>query len=153
MDEKLTINGKHFSHWKEYFHIDIPYDNLNPSIVRDLDLKLLKLNQEAALFYAIANARVQTIGRGTDSIFRQKYNAICQEYKSKNEKLPAAATIEQMAKADFDDIESAKTQFEVEKTFWKDILDSLASIRKILENATWNSKNDLDIKYAKNYGE
>jgi hypothetical protein len=152
MNEKLIINGQKLEFWREHFKIEIPYDNLNPAICRDLDLRLLKLNQEAALYFAIANARVQCMERGNTSLYRQRFNAIVQEYKSRNEKLPANATLELMAKSENDEVDSANSLFEVEKMFWRDILDHLASIRKILENVTWNNKADVEIKYAKNFG-
>lgn len=152
MQEKLTINGQKLNFWKDHFHIDIPYTNLNPAICKDIDIMLLKLNQEAALYYALANTRVETMGRANETLYGQRFNAIVQEYKQRNEKLPAHATLEMLANAENDEIESAKSQFEIEKVFWKDILDHLSTIRKIVENITWNHKNDLDIKYAKDYG-
>lgn len=152
MDIQLTINGQTLEYWQTHFYLEVPYDNLNPGICKELDLKLLNLNQEAHLYYAIANARIQSMERGNESLYRQRFNKIVGEYKARNEKLPAHATLDTLANAETDEIVSAKAFFEIEKSFWKDILDHLNTIRKILENATWNNKADHDMKFASNYG-
>lgn len=152
MAHKMLINGQLLEYWKDYFQLEIPYDNLNPTICRELDLKLLRLNQEAHLYYAIANTRLQAMERGNESLYRTRFNKIVSEYKTRNEKLPAHATLDTLANAETDEIVSAKSHFEIEKTFWKDILDHLSTIRKILENATWNNKADHEMKFANNYG-
>lgn len=138
MKEKLLISGRTIEEWETEFKIKVPTDNLTPAMCKQIDIKLMELNQEASFFHAVATAKLQMIKRGGESAFRDRYFALVQEYKDKK-KLPAAATLENLAKVENDDIESAQSIAEVEKGFWVNILDHLSSCRKIIENATFNS--------------
>jgi hypothetical protein len=139
MREKLLINGESMDSWEDKFKITINTNDLNPAICKQLDLLLLEHNQEVAFYHAVASAKSQMLKRGGDSAYRDKFYALVQEYKEGNKKLPAAATLENLAKVENDDIESAQSIAEVEKLFWSNILDHLTTCRKIIENATLNS--------------
>lgn len=139
MRAKLLINGETLSSWEDKFKITVNTSDLNPAICKQYDVILLQHNQEAAFYHAVASAKVQMLKRGGDSAYRDKFFALVQEYQSKGAKLPAAATLENLAKVETDDIESAKTIADIEKQFWSDILDHLTTCRKIIENATLNS--------------
>lgn len=150
MRKQLLINGKTMEQWEDRFKIKIPTDDLTPAICRQYDYKLLELNQEASFYHAIAGAKLQMIKRGGDSTYRDKFFAIVQEYKEKNIKLPAAATLENLAKVETDDVESAQSIAEVERDFWSDILNHLSSCRKIIENATFNSSIEAKLNVNAN---
>lgn len=139
MRSKFLINNKTMDEWEEQYRIQLETDNLTPAICRQYDLKLLEYNQEVAFFHAMAAAKVQLLSRGHISAYRDKFYALVQEYQQKGGKLPAAATLENLAKVETDDIESASTMADVEKTFWSNILDHLTTCRKIIENATMNN--------------
>lgn len=139
MRTKLLINEETMDHWEKEFKITINTDDLNPAMCKQMDVILLNKNQEAAFFHAIASAKLQMIKRGGDSAYRDKFFALVQEYKDKGAKLPASATLENLAKVETDDVESAETIASIEKQFWSDILDHLTTCRKIIENATLNS--------------
>lgn len=139
MRKKFLINGKTMDEWEEQYRVTIETDNLTPAICRQYDVKLLEYNQEVAFFHAMAAAKLQLLSRGHASAYRDKFYALVQEYKDKGGKLPAAATLENLAKVETDDVESASTIAEVEKTFWSNIMDHLTTCRKIIENATMNN--------------
>ncbi len=139
MREKLLINGDTMDSWEDKFKIRINTDDLNPAMCKQMDVILLQHNQEVAFYHAVASAKVQMIKRGGDSAYRDKFYALVQEYKDKGAKLPASATLENLAKVETDDVESAETIASIEKQFWSDILDHLTTCRKIIENATLNS--------------
>ena len=87
MKEQLLINGKPMDHWENHFKIDIPTDNLTPSMCKVLSMRLMALNQEVAFFQACATAKAQIIKRGTTAAYNDKFWAIVQQYKAENKKL------------------------------------------------------------------
>ena len=143
MKKELLINGKQMEYWESHFKIDIPTDNLTPSLCKTLSMRLMHLNQQAAFFQACATAKAQIVKRGTTAAYNDKFWSIVQQYKSENKKLPAAATLETMAKVDNESLDSAQTIADVESRFWKDILDHLSTCRKLIENASMNIATEL----------
>ena len=143
MKEQLLINGKQMSFWEKHFRIEIPVDNLTPSMCKALSMRLMHLNQEAAFFQACATAKAQIVKRGTTAAYNDKFWSIVQQYKSEGKKLPAAATLETMAKVDNEDLDSAQTIADIENRFWKDIIDHLSTCRKLIENASMNIATEL----------
>ena len=150
MKRHLLINGKSMDQWEKEFKIYIKTDNLTPQICKQFDLTLLELYQEASFYYATASAKLQVIKRGGDSTFRDKFFAITEEYRCANKKLPAATTLENLAKVENDDLESAQAIAEVEKSFWSDILDHLSHCRKLIENATFNNNTEAKMFLSAN---
>ena len=138
MQEIMTISGHPIEHWEQEFRIKVPVDNLNPQIMIELDMKLMDLHQDASFYYTAATAKEQFINRGSESAYHGKFYAIVQEFKNEGKKIPAAATLEVLAKIDNQDIESANTIANIEAKYWKGILAHLASCRKLIENATLN---------------
>ncbi len=138
--QQLLISGRTMDEWEAMFRIHIDQDNLNPTTCKEIDAKLINLYQDAAFYHAVSVVKLQMIKRGNDSSFRDKYTELVQEYKtSNNGKLPSAVTLENLAKFENDEIESAQSIAEIEKGFWTNILEHLSSCRKILENASFNN--------------
>ena len=136
--KQMVVSGKPIDEWREQFKISIPTDNLTPAICVDLDLKIMLLSEEATFFHAVAQAKTQMLKRGSDASYNTKFWAIVEEYKAAQKKLPAAATLDTMAKLDNDEVASAETIAAIESKFWKEILDHLGMCRKLIENATIN---------------
>jgi hypothetical protein len=145
MERQLLISGKTIRAWEDYFKFHIATDDLSPPICKQYDVQLLKLNEEATFFHAFAEAKVQYIKRGGDSTFRNRFTALVQEYSAKGGKLPASATLDNLARAEGDDIESALAIAEIEKKFWAQILDHLTEKRKILDNAGFANNTEAKI--------
>jgi len=143
MRRQMVISEQPIAYWEARFKMHIPVDNLTPSLCKELDMKLMDLNQEATFHYAVASVKSQMIKRGTDAAFTAKFWQLVTEHKEKNMKLPAAATLENMAKIDNDELDSASTLAEIETKFWKDILEHLNTCRKLIENASLNISVEL----------
>jgi Zn-dependent oligopeptidase len=143
MRNTISISGQPIEHWEKRFKIKVPMDNLSPAMCKQLDMEIMDLNQEAAFYHAISSTRHQSIKRGQDANYIDCYAAIVTDFKNKGMKIPAAATLETMARMNNDGMESAGTLADVETKFWKNILDHLATCRKIIENATINISVEL----------
>jgi len=143
MKRQLTISGQSIDYWKEQFHIHIPTDNLTPAICRDLDVKVMELNQEATFYHAIASAKAQWLKRGSESAFNDKFWTIVQEFKAKGDRVPGQDTLKTLSSIGNEELDSAQTIADIECKFWKDILDHLSTCRKLIENASMTISTEL----------
>ena len=150
---KPLISGQPLDHWTEKFTVKIPMDNLNPQMIQELSMEVMKLNQEASFYLAAAQAITQCIKRGGDLSYYDVFNEIVQGYREKGEKLPAAATLETMTKMAIKDEESAGFYAEVAAKFWKLILDDLSFCRKTLETASWSLHSEIKLELQQQYAE
>lgn len=146
---RYTIAGQSIESWENYFKISVP-ENPDPQVCKGMDMKLMSLHQEAAFFFAEAAARSQALKKGSDTEYRSRYTALVAEYKQEGKKMPAHKSMEDLTKAETDNIESAVVNAEIQKDFWKSIMDHLNMCRRLLENATINS--GIEAKMALNNG-
>ena len=133
----MKISGEPIQAWEDKFRISIPTDNLTPAMCKELGMTVMDLHQEGTFYYAVAQAKSQMIKRGSEASFNNKFWAIYQESKAAKKRV-AAATLENLAKIDNEDLDSALTLADVEVKFWKNILEHLSTCRKIIENASLN---------------
>jgi len=133
-----TLSGQPISHWEKRFKIKIPSDNLTPQICKELDAKLIELNQEAAFFHAVAQAKSQFLKRGSEANYYSRFYTIVEDFKSKGARVPAASTLEVLARINNEELDAAAEYANVETKFWKNILDDLATCRRLVENASLN---------------
>jgi hypothetical protein len=151
LNDKLRVNGKTFGEWKKvFFGVRIP-DDLDPISCRRLSVKILQLNQLASTYYTIASARLCSIKESTDWIYREKYQELVAGYTATQSKVPAAAFLETMAAGATEDAKALVLVADIEKNFWKDIINHLTRCRKQLENITMN--NALDRKIGEHAGQ
>ncbi len=143
MKNTLSISGRSIDEWEKDFKIRIKTEDLNPQTCREVDLQILRLNQEATFLYNTAMARSQMIKHGNGAVFMGKFQALVQEYKETGKRLPAKDTLENLAKADQLDIDSAQTIADIEVKFWKNILDHLGRCQSILKNASMMISTEL----------
>lgn len=137
MENNILISGQPISHWEEEFKIRIKTEDLNPQTCREMDLQVLKLNQEATFYYNVSIARAQMIKHGNEAVFMGKFQELVEEYKSKGKgRLPAKDTLENLVRAGQLDVESAQTIADIEVKFWKNILDHLGRCQSILKNSS-----------------
>lgn len=142
---RILIQGKTMEQWKKHFTVKIP-ETPDINECRNLDMKIMALHEEAAFLKAMAEAS-HTLGkRSHDSAYREKFTSLVSEYKAENKKLPAKDTLETLAKAELDDIESGLSYSELSIKFWKEILEDLNFKRRVIENATIN--NSVEAKLA-----
>ncbi len=138
LETNLVIHGHPPKYWEDKFRLHIPTDNLNPTLCKELNVKLLERHQEAAFFYAESSARLQMFKSGNEAVYNTKFNEIIAEYKAAGKSLPAAATLERMTRLANLGIDVACSQSEMESKFWRNILNHLEVCRKLLEQASIN---------------
>jgi hypothetical protein len=134
---QYLIANQTIEQWEKKFKITVPA-NPDPAVCKSLDMKIMELHQDAAFYHASASAAAQILRKGNDSQYRARHTAMVEELRGKG-KLPAAKLIEDLVRAETDDIESAVANAELQEKFWSDIMDHLAMLRRLLENATINS--------------
>lgn len=154
--ENYLIRGKTLQNWEKHFRLTVPGDP-SPPVCKKLDMDIMKLYQEASLYHALADAHVQALKKGTETQYRIRYTAIVAEWKALNpdKRAPSAATLDTLTRAETDDIDSALANAELQKSFFKNMMDYLNMCRRLLENATINSgiQVKMDINHKGNlYG-
>jgi hypothetical protein len=147
----LLIFDKTIDEWWEHFGTRIEADNLNPETCRELAKKIANLYQEASYYYSLANASSSALESSQASSHTEKYAEVVVSYTSNGNKPPAAATIEQLVKADQDEVYSAIATAKITKDFFKTVLDSLNTCRKLLDMASINNGIEAKISMIDNY--
>lgn len=142
-DLQIFISGQPIDYWLAKFRLTVPTDNLTPSLMKELDMKILDLHQEATFYLAVTTARSQMISKGSNSSYYGKYIEILNNYRNNGKRAPSADTLESLARIDNEDIETAAAIVDVETKFWKYILDHLAMARRLIENASLNISVEL----------
>ncbi len=138
--EEYEISGKTLLEWEQMFKITVPADP-DPGVCKVIDMKIMALHQTAAFYHAVSVAQTQMLKKGNDTEYRSRYAAIVAEWNQHNpgKRIPAAGTLDTLTRAETDDIEGAVANAELQKDFWKNIMDHLNMCRRLLENATINS--------------
>lgn len=136
MNAKILISGQPIPFWEQKFKITVPTEDLTPARAREIDMKLMDLHQEATFLWNTAMARSQLIKHGNANVFMGRFQALVQEHKSSGKRLPAQGTLENLARVDNLDVESAQAIADIEVKFWKSILDHLGRCQSILKNAS-----------------
>jgi len=136
MVDQLLISGHPMPYWEKKFRIPIKTDDLTPAIAREMDMKIMELSQEATFLWNTAMARAQLIRHGNENVFVGKFTALVQEYKESGMRLPAQGTLENLARNDNLDVESAQAIADIEVRYWKSILDHLGRCQSILKNSS-----------------
>lgn len=144
VNDRMTIQGKTMPQWKEHFRVDIP-DNPDINACKEIDMKLLELYQEASFLKAMAEAAATLQRKGYDTEYRNKFERLVAQYEGEKKKLPAKDTLENLAKKEVDSIESGLAYSDLAVRFWKEILENLNYIRKLVENATINNSVEAKI--------
>jgi hypothetical protein len=149
----LLIYNKTIPEWWAYFGIRLEEDNLNPEICKQLGRKVANLYQEASYYYSLASSSSNALESSQSSTHTERYASVVASYRENNEKVPAAATIEQLVKAEQDEVYSAIATAKIAKDFFKTVLDSLNTVRKIIDTATINSGIEAKLTSANSYRE
>lgn len=145
---RYSIAGQSIEAWEDHFKISVP-ENPDPQVCKSMDMQIMALHQEAAFFFAEAAARSQALKKGSDTEYRTRYTALVAEYKHEGKKMPAHKSMEDLTRAETDNIESAVVNAEIQKDYWKSIMEHLNMCRRLLENATINS--GIEAKMAMNH--
>lgn len=149
-EHTLEISGEPIQNWITKFRLKIPMGDLNPSIMKQLDVEIMNLSQEASFFLACSQAKAQLIQKNSEMQLSQKFLEIYEQYKDKG-KAPAASVLESLAKTSVQDSEYAFVFADIEVKFWKNILDHLNMCRRLVENATVNISVELKATMNEHY--
>jgi hypothetical protein len=139
---QYLIGGRTIETWEKEFKIKLP-EALDPPNCKVIDIQLLKLHEQATFYKALADSALGVLERGEESLYNDRITAYVNEHRTSTDKdkarLPAAATLETLAKAELGDVEGAVAAAKVSANFWKEILNHLAFCRKVLDNASISS--------------
>jgi signal recognition particle GTPase len=120
--------------WASHLMVQIPRaSDLDEATFRDLLIKLANNIQISSNYYSVASSMVEAIGGGNNIKKSDVVNAIVLNFQKRGAKRPAAAVIERMAESYLSSTVSAKIAATIVKNFWKQRMDTLTDLRKIME--------------------
>tara|TARA_B100000131_G_scaffold299046_1_gene319067 strand:+ start:10389 stop:10976 length:588 start_codon:yes stop_codon:yes gene_type:complete len=120
--------------WATELMIHIPKArDLDEIGFRALLIDLANNIQVASNYHSVASSMADAITGGNSIKKSDVVNAIVMNYGKRGAKRPAAVVIERMADSYMSSTVSARVAARIVKTFWKQRLDTLLEVRKILE--------------------
>lgn len=120
--------------WASELMVQIPSaKELDPNKFREVMVQLAKNVQVANNYYSVSCTIEDAIAGGNSIKKSDVISAIVQRYASKGAKRPAATVIDQMAESYMSGTISAKVSSKMVKNFWKQRIDMLLEVRKIME--------------------
>lgn len=120
--------------WASELMIDIPNaKDLDSLKFREILLALATNTQIANNYYSVSASIGDAIAGGNSIKKSDVVTAIVQTYAKKGAKRPAATVIDQMAESYMSSTLSAKVASKLVKNFWKQRIDMLLEVRKIME--------------------
>tara|TARA_Y100001970_G_C14180437_1_gene829536 strand:- start:669 stop:1217 length:549 start_codon:yes stop_codon:yes gene_type:complete len=132
--QQFVFYDKTLYDWATELMVEIPNaKHLDEIKFRDLLVTLANNLQIASNYYSVASSMADAVSGGTSIKKSDVVAAIVANYAKKGAKRPAATVIEQMADSYMSSTVSARVAARIVKTFWKQRLDTLLEIRKILE--------------------
>jgi len=132
--QEFSFYDKTLYEWATDLMIKIPnIGDLGEVKYRELLVQLLENIQIASNYHSLASSMVEAISGGNSIRRSDLITAIVNNYAKRNAKRPAAAVIEKMAESYLSNTVSAIIAAKIVKSFWKQRLDTLLEVRKILE--------------------
>lgn len=120
--------------WATHLMIEVPpAKDLNGEAYRELLIQLTRNLQIASNYHSVAASMCDAVAGGNSIKKSDIIAAIVQNYATKGAKRPAGTVIEQMADSYMSSTISARVAARIVKNFWKQRVDTLLEIRKILE--------------------
>jgi len=132
--QDFVFYDKTLYEWANDLMIEIPAARtLDELTFRELLVKLANNIQISSNYYSVASSMTEAIGGGNNIKKSDVVNAIVLNFQKRGAKRPAAAVIERMADSYLSSTVSAKIAANIVKSFWKQRMDTLLEMRKILE--------------------
>ena len=119
--------------WATELMIEIPKKNLDEVRFRALLVDLANNIQVASNYHSVASSMAEAISGGNSIKKSDVVNAIVLNFAKRGAKRPAASVIERMAESYMSSTVSARVAAKIVKSFWRQRLDTLLEVRKILE--------------------
>lgn len=132
--QTFVFYDKTLYEWASELMINIPnVKDLDSSKFREILLQLAANTQIANNYYSVSCSVGDAIIGGNSIKKSDVVNAIVQNYARKGAKRPAATVIDSIAESYMSSTISARVASKLVKNFWKQRLDMLLEIRKIME--------------------
>ena len=132
--KEFVFYDKTLYDWATYLMIEVPNaKELDAASYRELLIQLTKNLQIASNYHSVAASMCDAVAGGNSIKKSDIIAAIVQNYASKGAKRPAGTVIEQMADSYMSSTISARVAARIVKNFWKQRVDTLLEVRKILE--------------------
>jgi len=132
--KEFEFYGKTLYEWSNELMLEIPPSkDLDGKAFRTLLTRLIKNMQVASNYHSVSCCICDTISGGNNVKKSDIVSAIVATYAKKGAKRPAATVIEQMAETYMTSTINASVAAKLVKNFWKQRLDMLLEVRKILE--------------------
>jgi hypothetical protein len=131
--QKFVFYEKTLYEWASHLMIEIPDKDVDEIVFRNLLYKLINNLQIASNYYSVASSMCDAVSGGNSIKKSDIVAAIVANYATKGAKRPAASVIDQMAESYMSSTISARVAARIVKSFWKQRMDTLSEIRKILE--------------------
>lgn len=120
--------------WANQLMVEVPSrKDLTVESFRQILLDLLENTQIASNYYSLAASMVEAINGGSSMKKSDIVRSIVNNYAARNAKRPAAAVIEKMADSYLSTTVPTGIAAKIVKNFWKQRLDTLLELRKIVE--------------------
>jgi len=144
--DNFVFYDKTLAEWLDEMAIVIPKQP-TPEQLRDLYVEMALKYQRAANFYTVANSIHGGLTNGGEVAKNDLVNALVANYTRTNRKRPAGAILERMAESYLNSTTSTKVAAKIVKDFWRERRDTLAEMRKHLEQVSISMATDM--KYHK----
>ncbi|MCW4026334.1 MAG: hypothetical protein NWE76_02470 [Candidatus Bathyarchaeota archaeon] len=140
---QVPISGKTAEYWHERFYLKIPdVNDMNPALLHANLMQIMVLQQEASFFFAESERANRYLKGGAEGAYHHAYWELVEEFKASGAKIPAAATLESLARVETIDTEQALINSETEMGYWKRIVEKLERSRKLLETASYTINSE-----------
>jgi len=132
--QNFNFYDKTLYEWASDLMIEIPRaKDLDSIKFRELLIELARNTQIANNYYSVSSSIGDAIAGGNSIKKSDVVTAIVNGYAKRGAKRPAATVIEQMAESYMSSTLSARIASKLVRNFWKQRLDMLLEVRKILE--------------------
>jgi len=132
--QKFVFYDKTLYEWATFLMIEIPKGrDLNSENYRAMLIQIAHNTQLASNYFSLASSISEAVVGGNSIKKSDVIAAIVNGYASKGATRPAASVIEKMAESYMSSTISARVASKIVKNFWKQRLDTLLEVRRILE--------------------
>lgn len=131
--QEFVFYDKTLYEWATDLMIEIPRESLDEVRFRALLITLANNIQIASNYHSVASSMAEAISGGNSIKKSDVVNAIVMNFAKRGAKRPAASVIERMAESYMSSTVSARVAAKIVKSFWRQRLDTLLEVRKVLE--------------------
>lgn len=147
----MEFFGKTLGQWSDELAVPIDSKQVDPTGLRQLLVMVANNIQIASHFHSVASS-INSSLIGSGNLKRADLvSSIVELYAKRDGRRPAATTIERMADSYMRNTVSSRIAAKVVKDFWRQRLDTLIEVRKILEQISMT--NSVELKYLHGVGE